>query len=150
MTNSEKALQAFNDSNFKEAANIWINGYCLPEDTTTLRYIFDTCQDKVDPDIYALLGFIYLDYSSEFTDDRVNALLQVVTWSKQGLVLNPSHHLCARHAGSALYWLEDYEGAWKYYEQAVALSPSATLQVRLFKMSGCTDYHQLQIDMNGI
>lgn len=150
MTNSEKALQAFKDSNFKEAANIWINGYCLPEDNATLRYIFNICQGKADADIYALLGFIYLDHSEVFTIDRQAALLQVVSWSKQGLALDPQHYLCSRHAGSALYWLEDYEGARKYYEQAIAISPAPTLQVRLFKISGSDDYNKLQIDMNGI
>lgn len=150
MSNTEKALQAFNNGHFKEAANIWINGHCLPDDTAALRIIYNNCQDKADADVYALLGFIFLDYSHVFTNDRETALLQVVSWSKQGLALDPRHHLCARHAGSALYWLGDHEGAKKYYELAVDIAPSATLQIRLFNISGSTDYTQLQFDMNGI
>lgn len=149
MSNTEKALFEFNNGNFKAAADIWINGYCLPEDETTLHHIYDTCLTKADADAYALLGFLHLDHSDLFGHDRETALMQVVSWSKQGLAIDPGHHLCARHAGSALYWLEDYEGAKKYYELAISISPSVTLQIRLFKITGSKDYKQLKLDMTG-
>lgn len=137
--NRQKAMQAFEAKDFKTAADIWINGYCLPEEKKQLEKIYMQCKNYLaageeSADLYALLGFIYLDYSSYFTDDGEDAFMQVISWSKSGIALDPENYLCYRHAGSALYWLNDEENAKKYYEKALQFSQSPTLVIRLFKI----------------
>lgn len=157
-SNTEKALTAFNSRDYKTASYIWNTGFCFPDDEATLRHIYNKAQEeiknnKADVHLYAIAGFLFLDYSDFFTDNREEALLQVVSWSKAGLDLDKKDAYCARHAGSALYWLEDYEAAETYYQQAIAADPSATLMVRLFKLKyrnqAMPDYNQLQLSFEG-
>ena len=134
----QEAWQALQQGNYVLAAENWIQGMALPNNDDTLKEIFHQVhtlnEKKTDPDLCAILGLIALDYSDVFNGNREKALQQCVEWSKQGIDLNPEHYYCNRHAGSALYWLNDWEAASKYYNDAAGLVPSPTLQIRLFNI----------------
>lgn len=151
-----EAQDALQQGNYALAARNWVDGHCLPEDEGALAALFNRVNDLneafPDPDLCAILGLIALDFNSVFTADREDALIQCVYWSKTGLQVNPDHYLCSRHAGSALYWLGDYEAALKYYEKAAQIKVSPVLEIRIFNILNrqveLPDFSKLQIDMH--
>ncbi|MGJ1420173.1 tetratricopeptide repeat protein [Sphingobacterium spiritivorum] len=154
-TLQQQAWQALQEGNYKLAARNWIQGHCLPENLSELSELYQQVntwnETSPDPDLCAILGLIALDNNEIFNSDREEALIQCVQWSKQGIALAPEHYSCIRHAGSALYWLKDWEAATKYYEKAVAISSSPTLQIRIFNIRNRNtvqpDFSSLHINM---
>lgn len=134
----QEAWEALEHHDYALAAKNWVKGYGLPEDIRELEKIFSYVntlnESEPNPDLCAILGLIALDYNEVFDSNRQTALIQCVQWSRQGLEMNPEHYDCCRNAGSALYWLGDNASAAKYYERAIALSPSPVLQIRLFNI----------------
>lgn len=131
-----EAYDALQRGNYALAAKNWVTGHCTPEYEMELTALFNRVNElneaSPNPDLCAILGLIALDFNDVFTEDREEALIQCVQWSKIGLEVDPNHYLCNRHAGSALYWLEDYQAALKFYEKAVQISPSPVLEIRMF------------------
>lgn len=131
-----EAIEAFRQKNYTVAAKNWIKGHSLPEDLEEVKeiYLWTHSLNEMSPDadLCAILGLIALDHHEVFTDNREKALLQCIEWSKQGISISPNHPWCHRHAGSAFYWLNQWEEALPYYEKALSLIHSPTLQVRLF------------------
>lgn len=132
----QEALEAFRKKNYAVAAKNWIKGHALPDDKEELKEIYlwanSINETSPDADLCAILGLIALDHHEIFTNDHEKALLQCIEWSKQGINISPNHPWCHRHAGSAFYWMNQWEEAFHYYEKAVSLIPSPTLQIRLF------------------
>jgi tetratricopeptide (TPR) repeat protein len=149
----QQAKAALNQGDYALAAKNWIQGNCLPADEDELKEIFQHVNSlneiSTNADLCAILGYIALDYNDIFNTDRQEALIQCVQWSQSGLAIDADHYNCNRNAGSALYWLEDWMGAAKYYEKAIAVSPSPVLQIRLFNIlnrkTDHPDYAALQI-----
>ncbi|QQT25522.1 tetratricopeptide repeat protein [Sphingobacterium spiritivorum] len=152
----QEAWQALHDGNYAVAAKNWIQGHSLPENHTALKELYYTLINLTEvspnPDLFAILGLIALDTNEIFNSDREEALIQCVQWSKAGIALDPDHYSCNRHAGSALYWLDDKEAAAKYYEKAAAIKSSPTLQIRIFNIHNrnnpAPDFSTLHIDLN--
>ncbi|MCS4305616.1 tetratricopeptide repeat protein [Chryseobacterium sp. BIGb0232] len=132
----QEAIEAFRQQNYAVAAKNWIKGHALPDDREELKEIYlwanSLNETSPDSDLCSILGLIALDHHDIFTNDREKALLQCIVWSKQGISISPNHPWCHRHAGSAFYWMNQWEEAVPYYEKAISLVPSPTLQVRLF------------------
>ncbi|AZA76678.1 tetratricopeptide repeat protein [Chryseobacterium sp. G0186] len=141
------AIEAFRQKNYAVAAKNWIQGHALPDDWEELKEIYlwanSINESAPDADLCAILGLIALDHHEVFTNDREKALLQCIEWSRQGINISPNHPWCHRHAGSAFYWLHQWEEAVPYYEKVISLIPSPTLQVRLFTMK---NHHNLSPD----
>ncbi|MBP2615514.1 tetratricopeptide repeat protein [Chryseobacterium jejuense] len=135
----QEALEAFRQKNYAVAAKNWIKGHALPDDREELKEIYlwvnAINETSPDADLCAILGLIALDHHEVFTNDHEKALLQCVEWSRQGISLSPNHPWCHRHAGSAFYWMSQWEEVVPYYEKAISLVPSPTLQIRLFMIS---------------
>lgn len=131
-----EAIEAFRQKNYVLAAKNWIKGHSLPEDMEELKEIYlwvnSINETSPDADLCAILGLIALDHHEIFTDNREKALLQCIEWSQQGISISPNHPWCHRHAGSAFYWLNQWEESVPYYEKALSLVHSPTLEVRLF------------------
>ncbi len=150
-----EAHDALLQGNYALAARNWVEGHCLPEDERELTALFNRVnvlnEETLNPDLCAILGLIALDSSDVFTEDREEALIQCVQWSKRGLRIDPDHYLCNRHAGSALYWLEDDEAALKFYEKAVLIAVSPVLVIRIFNIKNRQveqpDFASLQINV---
>ncbi|MDN3693038.1 hypothetical protein QWZ06_12455 [Chryseobacterium tructae] len=132
----QEALEAFRQKNYAVAAKNWIKGHFLPDNKEELKEIYLVAnslhETSPDADLCAILGIIALDHYEVFTSNREKALLQCIEWSKQGISISPNHPWCHRHAGSAFYWLNQWEEAAPYYEKALSLVHSPTLQIRLF------------------
>jgi tetratricopeptide (TPR) repeat protein len=136
--NFNQGLIAFENKDFKTAYDSWLpiitsSSLCDEE----MHIIQKKCLEAINyyPDIewnYITLCALYLDNSDVFTDDREEALLEVVSWGKKAIEINANNHLSQRFTGSALYWLYDYEAALKYYKKSNALHSQIDLQVRLF------------------
>ncbi|WP_250254043.1 hypothetical protein [Chryseobacterium sp. Marseille-Q3244] len=135
----QEAIEAFRQKNYAVAAKNWIKGHALPDDREELKEIYlwanSLNETSPDSDLCAILGLIALDHYEIFTSNREKALIQCVEWSKQGISMSPNHPWCHRHAGSAFYWMDQWEEAVPYYEKAMSLVPSPTLQVRLFMIN---------------
>lgn len=133
-----QAKEALLQGNYALAAKNWIQGNCMPTDEDELKEIFEQVnklnEASPSPDLCAILGLIALDNNDVFNANREEALIQCVQWSLLGIKIDPDHYNCNRHAGSALYWLDDWEAATKYYEKAAQLAPSPVLQIRLFNI----------------
>lgn len=148
------AIEAFRKKNYSAAAKNWIKGHALPDDKEELKEIYlwvnSINETSPDADLCAILGLIALDHHEVFTNNREKALLQCIEWSKEGINISPNHPWCHRHAGSAFYWMNQWEEAFSYYEKAVSLIPSPTLQIRLFtiKNKGNLTPDFLLLDVN--
>ena len=133
---NESAMAALRGGNYELAANTWINGYAFPDDEEDLNWIFEKAEalNRVapDPSLCAILSMIALDYDGIVGPNRRQALNQCIAWCRVGLGIAPDHYFCNRHAGSAFYWLDQWDQAIPYYEKAVSLLPSPVLQIRLF------------------
>ncbi|MDR0263698.1 MAG: hypothetical protein LBJ04_10780 [Sphingobacterium sp.] len=149
---AEKALF---EGDYATASKIWIQGNALPQDLTMVESLFKKVSTLVEaspnPDLYAILGVIALDYNEVFESEREKALIECVQWCKNGLDIDPDNYNCNRHAGSALYWLGDLEAAKKYYKKASELVTSPVLQIRLFNIHNQhnpnPDFDTLSIDI---
>ncbi len=152
---NRQAQQALEQGNYALAAKNWVQGFSLPDDADELSRIFkqvNTLNEATpNPDLCAILGIIALDYNDVFNEDREEALIQCVQWSKMGIKIDPEHFNCNRHAGSALYWLEDWDAALKYYQKAVEIFASPVLSIRIFNMLNegveQPDFSSLQLDL---
>ncbi|MCP1996286.1 tetratricopeptide repeat protein [Flavobacterium sp. HSC-61S13] len=150
-----QAKEALEQGDYALAAKNWVQGHSLPYDENELSWIFkrvSTLNEAApNPDLCAILGLIALDFNEIFNEDREEALIQCVQWSVLGITLDPEHYSCNRHAGSALYWLRDWESALKYYQKAVEILASPVLQIRIFNMLNAgveqPDTSSLQIDV---
>lgn len=148
-----QAWQAFTENDYALAAKYWLEGYSLPDDETELRKIFHAVNGQneasADSDLCAILGMIALDYHPVFEPDHEQALTKCLDWSILGLEKDPSHYQCSRNAGSALYWLNDTNGALKYYLRSESISPSPVVQIRIFTLrnggNGQPDFSELDI-----
>lgn len=151
----QEAIEAFRQKNYAVAAKNWIQGHSLPDDREELNEIYlwvhSLNESAPDADLCAILGMIALDHHEVFTNDREKALLQCIEWSRQGIHISPNHPWCHRHAGSAFYWLHQWEEAVPYYKKAISLIPSPTLQVRLFTIKNDQNPNPdfLLLDVNG-
>jgi len=133
-----QAQEALQQGDYTLAAKNYIEGNGLPQERKQLTDLFvqvnSLNEAQPNPDLCAILGLIALDDNSAFNLDREEALLQCIQWSRQGLQIDPNHGHCYRNAGSALYWLDDWEAAALYYKKADELVPSPVLKIRLFNM----------------
>ncbi len=151
----QQAENAFLAGDYATAAKIWVQANGLPGDINVLKNIYSQVniriEDAAHPDLFAILGIIALDYNEVFDTDRESALKSCVEWSKHGLEIDPNNYYCNRHAGSALYWLDDWNAAAAYYKKAAELSPSPVLQIRLFHIQNrnhsTPDFSTLLIDL---
>ena len=134
-----QAQEALQQGDYTLAAKNYIEGNGLPQERKQLTDLFvqvnSLNEAQPNPDLCAILGLIALDDNSAFNLDREEALLQCIQWSRQGLQIDPNHGHCYRNAGSALYWLDDWEAAALYYKKADELVPSPVLKIRLFNMA---------------
>lgn len=150
-----QAKEALEQGNYALAAKNWVQGHSLPYDENELSWIYQRVstlnEAMANPDLCAILGLIALDFNEIFNEDREEALIQCVQWSALGIKIDPEHYMCNRHAGSALYWLEDWESALKYYQNAVEIFASPVLQIRIFNMLNKgveqPDFSRLQLDV---
>lgn len=148
----QNALKALAEGSYGLAAKFWLDGYSLPRGFEELHKIYcriDSLNEgSIDPDLCAILGLIALDNNEVFESDREKALEKCLDWATSGLQVDPDHYHCHRNAGSALYWLEDWDGALSYYERSCQLRSSPVLEIRIFRMlnrhSNSPDFSQLQ------
>jgi tetratricopeptide (TPR) repeat protein len=157
--NFNQGLAAFENKDFKTAFEIWydfVSASSLNADQANKIHQVCTTVIGTHPTNewnYIMLCFLYLDYSDNFIEDREEALLQVVSWGKKAIEINENNHYSQRFTGSALYWLDDYEAALKYYKKSNALLPQIDLQVRIFDIESTIDNDLdvtlLQFDFSG-
>ncbi len=147
----QNALNAVAEGNYALAAKFWLDGYALPHDLEELHELFyhinNLNEASVDPNLCAILGLIALDYNEIFESDREKALEKCLDWAISGLKIDPEHYHCYRNAGSALYWLEDWDAALRYYERSCQLRSAPVLEIRIFRIinrhSDYPDFSQL-------
>lgn len=148
----QHALKALAEGNYALAAKFWLDGYALPHDLDELHELFyhidNLNEESVDPNLCAILGLIALDYNEIFESNREKALEKCLDWANGGLKIDPHHYHCCRNAGSALYWLEDWDGALQYYQRSCQLRSSPVLEIRIFRIinrhSDYPDFSQLR------